>query len=208
MSSKKITKKKVIKKDESDKVEIKPEEIVAKPEELEEPEEKPEEIEELDDDEDDDNLGGDEAEVEDEDKKLDTNDNEEGDVEVNEDDEEGPEKDNCLYNVAKKNDDDDEEEDDEDIVFDDDDVVDAMIVVDKSHRITKPILYNYERVRLLGDRTQQITLGAKPLIKNTEKLSSKEIAELELKHNMIPIIIERPLPNGKKERWNVSELKH
>ena len=66
----------------------------------------------------------------------------------------------------------------------------------------------YEKNRIIGDRSKQIALGAKPLIKDASHLSSKEIAELELKHNVLPLIIERPLPNGMKERWRVSELEH
>ena len=69
-------------------------------------------------------------------------------------------------------------------------------------------MLKYERVRLLGDRAQQLALGAKPMLKNIEGLSTKEIAELEIKNNVIPLIIERPLPNGKKERWYISELEH
>jgi hypothetical protein len=33
-----------------------------------------------------------------------------------------------------------------------------------------------------------------------------EIAELELKHNMVPFKIKRKLPNGKFEIWKLSEL--
>ena len=44
------------------------------------------------------------------------------------------------------------------------------------------------------------------MIKNTEGLSSKEIALLELKNKLIPMIIERPIPNSGVERWKLSEL--
>ena len=94
----------------------------------------------------------------------------------------------------------------DDIVFDDDDDPEIKMIVDGPQRVTKPILFHYEKVRLIGDRTQQLTLGAKPMVKDIERLTSKEIAELELKHNVIPLIIERVLPNGMKERWHISEL--
>jgi len=44
------------------------------------------------------------------------------------------------------------------------------------------------------------------MLKNTVGLSSKEIALLELKNKIIPLIIERPIPNSISERWNLSEL--
>ena len=56
------------------------------------------------------------------------------------------------------------------------------------------------------DRTKQLTQGAKPMIKNTTGLSHKEIALLELKNKIIPLIIERPIPNSGTERWRLSEL--
>jgi DNA-directed RNA polymerase subunit K/omega len=76
----------------------------------------------------------------------------------------------------------------------------------KNIRLSKPILTKYERVRLMSDRTKQLAQGAKPMLKNTEGLSSKEIALLELKHKVIPLIIERPVPNSGVERWKLSEL--
>jgi len=147
----------------------------------------------------------------DEDKKM-TNDDEEeqyiaedegdeGGVEVIEGD--AVEDPSCLYNYPNENSDDEIE-----LVFDDDEEQNQKLSENsQSQRITKPILYNYERVRLLGDRTQQLTLGAKPMVKNTENLTPKQIAQLEIEHNVIPLIIERPLPNGKRERWYISELK-
>ena len=61
-------------------------------------------------------------------------------------------------------------------------------------------------VRILGERIKQLTLGAKPLIKNFQTLSYDSIAEEELKRNMIPFKIKRPLPNGKYEIWTLDEL--
>ncbi len=76
----------------------------------------------------------------------------------------------------------------------------------KNVRLTKPILFKYEKVRLLSTRAKQLAQGAKPMIKNTTGLSSKEIALLELKNKVIPLIIERPVPNSGVERWKLSEL--
>lgn len=79
-------------------------------------------------------------------------------------------------------------------------------IVPPETRITKPILTKYERVRILGDRIKQLTLGAKPMLKNTEDLSPKEIAKLELQHHVIPFIVVRTLPSGLIEHWKISEL--
>ena len=71
------------------------------------------------------------------------------------------------------------------------------ILVGKNIRISKPVLTKYEFVRLLTDRTKQLAQGAKQMLKNTQELSSKEIAKLEIKEGIIPLIIERPIPNSK-----------
>jgi DNA-directed RNA polymerase subunit K/omega len=79
--------------------------------------------------------------------------------------------------------------------------------VPPEERITKPILTKYERVRILGDRRAQLTRGAKPMIMNTEGLDVREIADQELKNGVIPFIIIRRLPSGKRELWKINELK-
>ncbi len=79
--------------------------------------------------------------------------------------------------------------------------------VPKEKRISSDRLTNYEMVRILGERTKQLTMGAKPLIKNYQTLSYDKIAEEEFKRNMIPFKIKRPLPNGKYEIWTLDELK-
>lgn len=78
--------------------------------------------------------------------------------------------------------------------------------VTKENRITKPLLTKYERVRILSERVKQLTGMAKPMIKNYEKMSPKEIAYAELKAKTIPYYIDRTLPNGNRERWELGEL--
>jgi len=82
----------------------------------------------------------------------------------------------------------------------------GMEYVSKENRISTNRLSKYEMVRILGERIKQLTLGAKPLIKNFQTLSYDSIAEEELKRNMIPFKIKRPLPNGKYEIWTLDEL--
>lgn len=78
--------------------------------------------------------------------------------------------------------------------------------VSKENRISSNRLTNYEMVRILGERTKQLTMGAKPLVKNYQNLSYDKIAEEEFKKNMIPFKIKRPLPKGKYEIWTLDEL--
>lgn len=101
------------------------------------------------------------------------------------------------------------EEDDE--YFDNNDEVELqddqnIEYVTKENRLSSNRLTKYEMVRILGERCKQLTMGAKPLIKNYKDLSYDKIAEEEFIRNMIPFKIKRPLPNGKYEIWNLEEL--
>lgn len=75
-----------------------------------------------------------------------------------------------------------------------------------SSRITRNCLTKYEMVRILGERTKQLTLGAKPMVKNYGDMSYDMIAVEELKLGMTPFKIKRTLMNGKYELWDVNEL--
>lgn len=80
-------------------------------------------------------------------------------------------------------------------------------IVPKEDRITRPFLTKYELVRIIGTRRKQLSLGAKPMIKIEGKLSINEIVDEEIKLNMIPLKIKRPLPDSNKvEIWEFSEL--
>ena len=152
-------------------------------EEVEE-EEQEEEVEEVEEEPEDKNQ----TETEDEDKEeQDSDDEDKATVDTNN---------KCYSKYAK-----DDGDFDLDEYFKDDD-----ITITKTGRIGKPILYKYEMVRILSDRSRQLAEGAKPMIKNTTGLSHKEIALLELKNKIIPLIIERPVPNSGTERWRLSEL--
>ena len=73
-------------------------------------------------------------------------------------------------------------------------------------RISFPRMTRYEMVRIIGERTKQLTMGAKAFIKNKEDYSYEEIAVLELKNKLVPFKIMRSLPNGDKEEWSIDEL--
>lgn len=80
------------------------------------------------------------------------------------------------------------------------------LYVSKENRVSNNRLTKFELVRILGERTNQLTMGAKPLVKNINGLSYEKIAEAELLLNMLPFKIKRPLPNGMFEIWSLDEL--
>jgi DNA-directed RNA polymerase subunit K/omega len=80
------------------------------------------------------------------------------------------------------------------------------LYVNKENRVSNSRLTKYELVRILGERTNQLTMGAKPLVKNINGLSYEKIAEAELLLNILPFKIKRPLPNGMFEIWSLDEL--
>ena len=143
-----------------------------------------------------------EIETEETDKETDVDEktNIESDNESKEEDNEEDTKDKCYQKFSKKS------NIDTDIDYDEYFIKDDEIIINKTGRLTKPYLTKYEKVRILGDRSRQLAQGAKPMIKNTTGLSHKEVALLELKNKVIPLIIERPIPNVGVEKWKLSEL--
>lgn len=132
-----------------------------------------------------------------EEDSIDEDDNE-LDIEINDDE------DSKICHIQKVIDDDNE-------YYDNDEEIEAqpdinIVYIKKEERQSLAKLTKYEMVRILGERTKQLTMGAKPLIKNYKGLPYDKIAEEELKLNMIPFKIRRPLPNGKYELWNLEEL--
>jgi DNA-directed RNA polymerase I, II, and III subunit RPABC2 len=115
--------------------------------------------------------------------------------------------------TKKKSGDDDElnKFDEDECEYNYDDIYDEKkeepsVIVEASQRITLPKLTKYERVRMIGTRAKQISLGAKVMVKNTAGLNPIEIAKIELEHRMIPMKIKRVLPDNKIEIWKLSEL--
>lgn len=81
------------------------------------------------------------------------------------------------------------------------------VQVPADQRSTRNVLTKYERVRILGTRAKQISVGAPVYVKGVEGKTPSEIAELELQHGLIPSIIKRTLPDNSYEIWKISELK-
>lgn len=166
--------------------------------EMIEDEEEIEEGEEVEDEGD-----GDEGEEEEEDGE------EKEEKEEKEDEEqEGVEDEGCLYQITKKKPNIEIELDAGEDNFEDEenDKKEKSIYVKPDERVTKPFLFEFERVRILGERARQLSLGAKPMLKNIDNFDPKLIAKMELEQKVIPLIILRELPDGRIEKWKVSEL--
>lgn len=105
------------------------------------------------------------------------------------------EKDECVYNSIQ--------EDDVNLI---NEAEDNILSVPLEEQCTTRKLTTYERVRILSTRAKQISLGAKPMLKNIGNRTPMELAELELKYKVVPIKIKRLLPNGKYEIVKISQL--
>ena len=83
-----------------------------------------------------------------------------------------------------------------------------IIITNPEKRVSKNKMTKYELVRIIGERIKQLTMGAKPMIKiapKSEQYTYSEIAIEELKLNMIPFKIRRPVKDH-YEIWSIKEL--
>jgi len=77
---------------------------------------------------------------------------------------------------------------------------------DSKHR-SIPFLTQFEKTKILGFRTNQLSNGARPYIAVPKYITDlREIARLELEARRLPIIIKRPMPDGTFEKWRLSDL--
>ena len=77
---------------------------------------------------------------------------------------------------------------------------------DAKHR-SAPFLTQFERTKVLGFRTNQLSQGARPYIAVPEHVTDlREIARMELEARRLPIILKRPMPDGTFEKWRLSDL--
>lgn len=90
--------------------------------------------------------------------------------------------------------------------IDDDIIEEKQTIIKGKDRKSFPRMTRYEFVRIIGTRKQQLSLGAKPFIKNKDELTINEIVIEELKNKLIPYKIRRKMPNNILEEWEISEL--
>lgn len=82
---------------------------------------------------------------------------------------------------------------------------------DPTKNMTRPALTKYERAMVIGMRLEQLARGAPSLLDEPEALATgdsglREIVLKELALKLIPYIVIRPLPNGKKEYWRLKDM--
>lgn len=82
-------------------------------------------------------------------------------------------------------------------------------ITPKEQRRSLPIMTIYEANRVIGVRANQIDLDAPgPLIDTQGETSPVKIAFMELQRGVIDHIrIQRPLPDGSMEIWDLNELR-
>lgn len=79
-------------------------------------------------------------------------------------------------------------------------------ITDDRHR-TLPTMTRYEYARAQGTRAAQINAGSPPLVDVPDGLiDGLQIAALEIKAKVCPLIVRRPLPGGKDEYWHLRDL--
>jgi DNA-directed RNA polymerase I, II, and III subunit RPABC2 len=69
-------------------------------------------------------------------------------------------------------------------------------------------LSKFERVRILGQRAEQISMGAPPLVDIKGLTDALSIAEREFKDRKIPFIIERTYPDGSIRKMKLSDMEY
>jgi DNA-directed RNA polymerases I, II, and III subunit RPABC2 len=85
---------------------------------------------------------------------------------------------------------------------------DIMQKYDPAKNITKNILSKYERVKIIGLRSEQLQRGADAYVEidSSKPFSPCEIASEELRQRKLPFMIKRKLPNGADEYWRLEDM--
>jgi len=76
---------------------------------------------------------------------------------------------------------------------------------DHQKNFSRNILTRFEVAKLVGVRSEQLARGAQSTVDVSGLKNVREIAVKELKERKIPLMISRPLPNGKNEFWKIDE---
>lgn len=74
--------------------------------------------------------------------------------------------------------------------------------------MNKIFLSKFEKIRVLGQRANQISMGAPPLVDIEGLTDSLAIAEKELREHKIPIKLKRTYPDNSVKEYSVSEMEY
>jgi DNA-directed RNA polymerase I, II, and III subunit RPABC2 len=89
-----------------------------------------------------------------------------------------------------------------------DDFYDIIRAYEPTKNKTKNILTKYERVKIIGLRSEQLQRGADPYVPIDNKIdfNPRDIAIEELKNNKLPFMLRRMLPDGTYEYWRLDDM--
>jgi DNA-directed RNA polymerase subunit K/omega len=80
------------------------------------------------------------------------------------------------------------------------------MIITGNDRISSSYMTSYELNRIISIRTNQLRLGAKPMLRNVpHNAPPEDIVLQELKNKTLPFILFRHTPHG-NEQWELSEL--
>jgi DNA-directed RNA polymerase I, II, and III subunit RPABC2 len=85
---------------------------------------------------------------------------------------------------------------------------DIMRKYDPTKNRTKNILSKYERVKIIGIRSEQLQRGADPYVEldESKEFNPREVAIEELRQRKIPFMLKRQLPDGSFEYWRLDDM--
>lgn len=70
-----------------------------------------------------------------------------------------------------------------------------------------PYLTIFEKTKIIGFRSNQLSQGAKPFINVPPHITNvTDIARLELEQRKLPFIVKRPMPDGTFEYWRLQDF--
>lgn len=79
---------------------------------------------------------------------------------------------------------------------------------DPKKNTSRNFLNKYERVKLIGNRAEQLQRGSIPLVEfdTSKKFNAIEIAKKELEQRKMPFMIKRTLPDNTLEYWRLKDM--
>ncbi len=89
-----------------------------------------------------------------------------------------------------------------------DDFDDIMKKYDPSSNKTRNILSKFEKVKIIGLRSEQLQRGAQPYIKlePSQPFVPRDVAYQELREHKLPFMLRRQLPDGNVEYFRLDDM--
>lgn len=93
-------------------------------------------------------------------------------------------------------------------IFQTEDFNDIMKKYNPANNKTKNILSKYERVKIIGLRSEQLQRGADPYVEydTTVPFNPRAIADEEMRQRKLPFMLRRTLPDNSTEYWRLDDM--